>query len=121
MRVRDGLRHGGAAIGARPTYDTEIQTDDWDALEDLVLDLERHKLDVQRIAFASADSARPIVEVLVGLGGLTGLASILRAFFHRHDGKQIFFEFNGQTIDLRGMSEKNLEALIRELTNLSDQ
>lgn len=55
--------------------------------------------------------------LLGGIGGLTGLAAVLRTWFHRHDGKKIHFEFNDHQVDLEGLSESQLADVVRSLSN----
>jgi hypothetical protein len=45
-------------------------------------------------------------------GGLTGLAAVLRAFFHRNQYKSITFSQGDGSVDLKGYSESQANRLI---------
>lgn len=48
-------------------------------------------------------------------GGLTGVAAVLRAFFGRHKNRSILVERGGTSYQLKGMSQKDMEALVDRL------
>jgi hypothetical protein len=116
--VRDGMFRERAGIEGWQLADTALRTGDWASLDELVDDLRANGFAVHPVVFASGTFASPAAEILVGgAGGLTAFAAALRAWFHRHDGKKIHFEFNDHLIDLTGVSEKRLAELLRSLSN----
>jgi hypothetical protein len=56
------------------------------------------------------------VEGISTIGGLAGIAAVLRTFFHRHDGKKIEIKLAEKTtqISISGFSPKDSERLIQE-------
>lgn len=49
------------------------------------------------------------------LGGLHGLAKVMEAFAHRHDGKKVVVKHDDDEVELTGYSEKQLMNLLEPL------
>jgi hypothetical protein len=45
-------------------------------------------------------------------GGLTGLATVLRAFFHRNSDKSVKFSYGDMSVDVKGFGQAESERLI---------
>ncbi len=81
--------------------------------DDLVELLESHQLRYSKVVYASGGPNLAIYAVysaagaLVGLGGFSGLAKVLTAFFNRHQGKR--FVVNGDEISAEGVSFKDAQ------------
>ena len=56
-----------------------------------------------------------VVKVLGVTGGLAGLASVLKAFFHRHDGKRFVLKLGGSEMEAAGYSKKETEQLLLKM------
>lgn len=48
-------------------------------------------------------------------GGLHGLAKVITAFVHRHDGKQFVFTKGGETVDAKGYSQAAVETMLQQM------
>jgi hypothetical protein len=59
-------------------------------------------------------SLPPLSEFFVAVGGLGGLAAVLTAFWHRHDGKSFTIAHEGKPIDIKGYSEDAALRMFKE-------
>lgn len=50
-----------------------------------------------------------------GAGGLHGLAKVITAFVHRHDGKRFVFKRGGEVIDATGYSQAAIESMLQKM------
>lgn len=57
-----------------------------------------------------------VVAGVSAVGGLAGIAAVLRAFFHRHDGKKIEVKVAGETtqVHVSGFSLEDMERLVEK-------
>jgi hypothetical protein len=79
--------------------------------DELVALLNSHHLKHSEVFEFSAGSDLIIYAVggLSSLGGLTGLAKVLTAFFHQHDGKRLVFKVGDDEYSAEGCSLKQAE------------
>lgn len=65
----------------------------------------------------------PELAMLVGsfAAGLSGLAAVLRAFFHRHQHRSLTFVQGETTVEVKGMSDADMEALIERALGAAAQ
>lgn len=60
-----------------------------------------------------------VVTGISAAGGLAGIATVLRAFFHRHNGKKIEVKTDGETtqINISGFSLEDAKQLVEKALN----
>jgi len=66
----------------------------------------------ERDGFAAARLVAEVVTILASAGGLSGIATALKAYFSRNKGKSVKFGDNGQVIQADGMSVNDIIRLI---------
>jgi len=88
-------------------------------VDDLLDLLDTHHLRRSQVVHASGEPGLAIYLVYsvggfgAALGGFTGLAAVLTALFHRHDGKRFTVTTGGMEISVEGVSCKDAERWIQ--------
>ncbi|MBF4622603.1 hypothetical protein [Clavibacter sp. VKM Ac-2542] len=87
--------------------------------EEIISLLDDHDIDHNTAAEFSAGPPEwiEVVQVLspVGAAGIWKLASVITAFSHRHEKKRLELEIDGNKIDARGYSAKDVDKLLKHL------
>jgi hypothetical protein len=97
--------------------DIELYTEQASVLGDELSDMLRHQGLENDGAVRFANSLTHVVVTGVSAaGGLAGIAAVLRAFFHRHDGKKIEVKLAGETtrVSISGFSSEDAERLVEK-------
>ncbi|MBD8057839.1 hypothetical protein IC607_02515 [Cellulomonas sp. JH27-2] len=61
-----------------------------------------------------------VVPLLVGLRALSGVASVIKAYGHRNDGKRLLVKTADREVDLRGYSADEIETVLRAVAEAAE-
>lgn len=83
--------------------------------------LESHSLRYSKVVYASGGPGLaiyvvyPVLATTVALGGFKGLAAVLDALFHRHDGKRFHVVIGDDEYSAEGVSVDKAERFIKQV------
>ena len=118
--IRDGIFAERAGIEGWVPVDTGIRASGLESLTELADDLADVGIVVRPTIVASIGGVLASGEVMVTCAGLASMAAALRAWRRRHDGKRVRIDYNGRTIDIKGMGIKEIEQVLAGLSQLPD-